>query len=180
MKTITAPQARLIAQTLEALDPLPFYADGQYLRVALMDELFEDPIGYFTNEEGAWFFEVREEPARKPATVEEIAQILFDSNREHYRDRKIGFIKELREQWNLATGMTLSLVDSKNAVEKVLSDDALARLREKLTTPSFPDPSDNTWALDQAEDRAYAEHRERIAERGTWFGAPGPLDEEPF
>jgi hypothetical protein len=170
MKTITATQARLIAQTLEALDTLPFYADGQYLRVDLMDELFEDPIGHFTNEEGTWLFEI-DQPARTPATVEEIAQVLFDSNPDHYRDRKIGFIKDLREQWNLASGMILSLVDSKNAVEKVLADDSLARLREKLMDeePSWDD-----------EDRAYAEHRERIAERGTWFGVPGPLDEEPF
>jgi len=180
MKTITATQARLIAQTLEALDTLPFYADGQYLRVDLMDEEFEDAVGHFTNEEGTWLFEI-DEPARRPPTLEEIAQTLFDSNPEYYRDRKINFIKDLREQWNLATGMTLSLVNSKNAVEKVLSDDALARLREKLTTTSFPDPSDNvSWALDQDENRAYAEHRERIAEQGTWFGAPGPLDEEPF
>jgi hypothetical protein len=174
MKTMTAAQARFIALTLEALDALPFYADGQYLRVDLMDELFEAPIGHFTNEEGTWLFEIGE-PKPRPVTMPEIAQALFDSNPEHYRDRKINFIKDLREQWNLATGMILSLVDSKNAVEKVLADDALDRLREKLTTSPYGDDYS-----DPDEDRAYAEHRERMAERGTWFGAPGPLDEEPF
>jgi ribosomal protein L7/L12 len=108
-----------------------------------------------------------------PATPEEWAKKLFDPS--VHRDRKILFIKDVRAASNCG------LVDAKNAVEAVLSDDALAQLREKLTTPSFPDPSDNvSWSLSENEDRAYAEHRERIAEQGTWFGAPGPLDEEPF
>jgi ribosomal protein L7/L12 len=108
-----------------------------------------------------------------PSTPEEWARNVFTPS--VHRDRKILFIKDVRAAANCG------LVDAKNAVETVLSEDALAQLREKLTTPSFPDPSDNvSWALDQDEDRAYAEHRERIAEQGTWFGAPGPLDEEPF
>jgi hypothetical protein len=92
-----------------------------------------------------------------PETPEEWARKLFDP--EVHRDRKILFIKDVRAAANCG------LVDAKNAVEDVLQDDALVRLRFKLTDD---------------EDRAYAEHRERIAERGTWFGAPGPLDEEPF
>jgi hypothetical protein len=169
--TITAKQARLIAQTLEALDTLPPYADGQYLRVDLMDELFSDPVGSFTQDDGTWLFEI-DQPAPKPATVPEIAQALFDSNPDHYRERKIGFIKDLRAKWNAVTNENLSLVDSKNAVEKVLADVALADLRAKLLG------SEPEW--DQNEDRAYAEYREREEERGTWFGVPGPMDEEPF
>jgi hypothetical protein len=172
MKTITAAQARFIALTLEALDALPPYADGQYLRVDLMDEDFADPVGHFTQDEGTWLFEI-DQPAPKPATLEEVAQSVFDSNPEYYRDRKIGFIKDLRAKWNEVTGGILSLVDSKTTVEKILQDDSLARLRGKLTVPIEP-----AWWDD--EDRAYAQHRERIAEEGTWFGATGPLDEEPF
>jgi hypothetical protein len=108
-----------------------------------------------------------------PATPGEWAKANVN---EFYSQRKIQFIKDIR-----AAIPGTTLVDSKKAAEDAISDYSLRLLREKLTTPSFPDPSDNvSWALDQDEDRAYAEHRERIAERGTWFGAPGPLDEEPF
>lgn len=171
MKTITAAQARFIAATLAALDSLPFVADGQFLRVDLMDELFDAPVGHFTNEEGTWLFEIRDEPARKPATVREIAQSVFDSNPNYYRDHKIGFINGLRARWNEVTAQTLSLVDAKNVVEQIAADEALQSLREKLGA------EETSWG---DEDRAYAEHRERLAEQGTWFGAPGPMDEEPF
>jgi hypothetical protein len=177
MKTITAPQARLIAQTLEALDTLPFYADGQYLRVDLMDEEFEEPVGHFTNDEGTWLFETSDPvaPLPEPATLDEVALVVYRTNPEYYRDRKIAFIKDTRGAWSDATGSPSSLVDTKNACEKVISDLALAELRAKLIGgPDAP------YYDEDAEWRAQARAREAQSERGTWFGAPGPLDEEPF
>jgi hypothetical protein len=103
-----------------------------------------------------------------PATPEEWAKKLFDPS--VHRDRKILFIKDVRAAANCG------LVDAKNAVEAVLQEDSLDRLRDSLLNP-ITEPA---WSLGEDEDRAYAEHRERIAEQGTWFGAPGPLDEEPF
>ena len=178
--TITARQARLIAQTLEALDALPDYADGQYLRVDLMDELFSDPIGRFTNEEGTWLFEI-DQPAPKPPTFEEIAWVIFREDPEYYRDRKINFIKDLRTKWTAVTTEAMSLIDAKNTVEKVLADDTLTSLREKLIGHPADDYNSATTAyLDEDGDMAFARHRENMAERGTWFGVPGPMDEEPF
>jgi ribosomal protein L7/L12 len=96
-----------------------------------------------------------------PGDPEAWARKLFDP--EVHRDRKILFIEDVR------AAAECGLVDAKEAVEAVLHEDALDQLREKLTI-----------SISEDEDRAFAEHRERIAERGTWFGAPGPLDEEPF
>ena len=172
MKTITATQARLIAYALEALDTLPSYADGQYLRVDLMDELFAEPVGHFTNEEGTWLFEISDAPAPLPdihPTLNEVAASVLASNPEYYRDRKIALIKETRARWDALTGTPSMLKETKDAAEDAINALALKNLREKLIGESWDD-----------EDRAYAEHRERLAEQGTWFGAPGPLDEEPF
>jgi ribosomal protein L7/L12 len=103
-----------------------------------------------------------------PATPGEWAKANVN---EFYSQRKIQFIKDIR-----AAIPGTSLVDSKKAAEDAISDYTLGLLREKLLNP-ITEPA---WSIAEDEDRAYAEHRERIAEQGTWFGAPGPLDEEPF
>jgi ribosomal protein L7/L12 len=102
-----------------------------------------------------------------PATPGEWAKANVN---EFYSQRKIQFIKDIR-----AAIPGTSLVEAKGAAEDAISDYTLGLLREKLTTSPYGDEYS-----DPDEDRAYAEHRERIAEEGTWFGAPGPLDEEPF
>lgn len=176
MNTITAAQAHLIARTLDALDELPSFADGQYLRVDLMDELFEEPVGHFTSEDGTWLFETSDPVAtlRMP-TLEETAQGIYNTNPTHYKERKIHFIRDTRTAWNAQTGQILGLLEAKNACEKILSDVALADLRAKL----IGDPDAPAYDED-AEWRAQARAREAQAESGTWFGVPGPMDEEPF
>lgn len=93
-----------------------------------------------------------------------------------YSEHKIQFIKDIR-----AAVPGTSLVDAKNAAEDAISDWSLARLREKLLSPHPVDDynSATTAYLDEDGDMAFARDRERMAEQGTWFGAPGPLDEEP-
>lgn len=173
MNTYTKAQAQLIAYTLEALETLPYIADGRYLRVDLMDELLNEPIGTFTNEEGVWLFEEKDAtPADIHPTLNQVAASVLASNPEYYRDRKIALIKETRMRWDALTGTPSMLKETKDAAEGAIQELALKDLRAKLVGDGM------TYEPD--EDRAYAEHRERIAEQGTWFGAPGPLDEEPF
>jgi hypothetical protein len=173
--SLTPDQANFIAGILSILKyDLPAATDGFSISVNLHDDNYADPIGKFTQEEGAWLFDFLPLPAPKMPTLDEVAQIVFDENPLYYRDRKINHIKETRGRWADLTGTPSSLVDTKRAVENVIQDVALAELRAKLIgDPDAPCYTDY-------EDRAYAEHRERIAEQGTWFGAPGPLDEEPF
>lgn len=173
--SLTPDQASYIASVLSTLRyDFPATADGFSISINLHDDRYANPVGKFTQEEGAWLFEFLELPAPKMPTLDEVAQVLYDSDPLHYRDRKINHIKDTRQKWADLTGTPSSLVDTKKAVENVIQDVALAELRAKLLgaheAPSYSD----------YEDRAYAEHRERIAEQVTWFGAPGPMDEEPF
>lgn len=175
MNTYTARQVHLIASTLDALATLPEYADGQYLRVNLMDENYSDPVGSFTHEEGVWLFEADAPSAPAPATLEEVARSVYNSNPTHYRDRKINHIKDTRSAWATITGRPCGLLEAKNAVEEIQQEQALWDLRAKL----IGDPEAPYYDED-AEWRAQARAREQQAEQGTWFGAPGPMDEEPF
>jgi ribosomal protein L7/L12 len=113
-----------------------------------------------------------------------------ESHKDEYEGRKIQCIKDLR-QAALDHGMVLGLKEAKDVVVAAMpwkdtrTQPALDALREKLNAPSpldnycsDPDCCDPRHGED--EDRAYAEYRERMAENGTWFGVPGPLDEEPF
>lgn len=173
--SLTPDQASYIASILSTLRyDFPTPLDGFSISINLHDDNYADPIGKFSQEEGAWLLDFAELPKPKPATLDEVALVVYQANPNYYTERKIAFIKDTREAWALATGAPSSLVDTKRACENVLSDMALKALRDKLIgDPEAPSYTDY-------EDRAYAEHRERIAERGTWFGAPGPLDEEPF
>jgi hypothetical protein len=178
--SLTPDQANFIAGILATLKGMyPYRADGFSISVNLHDELFDGHVGEFTQEEGAWLFNFIELPRPKMFTLDEVAQATYNENPGYYRDRKIAHIKDARQKWADLTGTHSSLVDTKRAVENIIQDVALAELRARLTTPSFPDPEEPLWN-DEDEDRAHAEHRERLAEQGTWFGAPGPLDEEPF
>jgi hypothetical protein len=59
IKSLTPAQARLIADTLTALETVgSSKRDGQYLRIQLFDDCYGFPIGDFTEEEGAWLFEM--------------------------------------------------------------------------------------------------------------------------
>jgi hypothetical protein len=99
------------------------------------------------------------------------------ANVNDYRaDHKIQFIKDIR---GAVPGT--SLVDSKNAAEAAITQYSLDKLRAKLLghpVDAYTSATDS-YDLGENEDRAYAEYRERMSERGTWFGTPGPLDEEP-
>jgi hypothetical protein len=93
---------------------------------------------------------------------------VWASNRvsDYYVDHKIAFIKEIKSVFDL------SLKDAKDIAEQAISEHTLNALRDRLNASAF-DSGD-------LEDRAFAESRERMSEQGTWFGAPGPMDEEPF
>lgn len=178
--SLSATQANLISSILSALDNVSSEADQMYVKVQLFDANYGDPIGEFTEEEGVWLFELPKDKLRNlmqspapwiPGSLVELAERIYAQNPEHYRDRKIGWIKDTRDAWEAFFGYKAGIKETKDAVESVQREMDLAALRDKLI-------AGDDYQYD-SEERAYAEHRERMAERGTWFGVPGPLDEEP-
>lgn len=178
-QTLTSQQALLIARTLDRLDTMTSEADQMFLKIELRDPQFNQDspdavIGTFSEEDGTWLFSFRTlEPKR--LTLTDVARVTYKQNPSFYDDRKIKFIKDTREEWGKVTGAASSLVDTKNACEEIFRERDIKALREKMLRGD-----DYQYDLGENEDRAYAEHRERMAEQGTWFGAPGPMDEEPF
>lgn len=102
--------------------------------------------------------------ATSPYTAERAAAEVYSVGR-HF-DRKILFIKDVREKVREVTGTPCGLKEAKDAAEKFLEDLAAHE--------------DEAWDLVDDGWKQFAESRERQAEQGSWFGPVTAMDEETF
>lgn len=102
-----------------------------------------------------------------PLTVDKVCSIVYDPDK--HTDKKIAFIRDVRVYSRDHGLVGLGLKECKEAVERF---NAELSAHEDWTW-NDEDTDANNW-------RAEADWRERTSEQGSWFGAPGPMDEEPF
>lgn len=178
MFTLTYPQLEYLVEVYAKINHLPSGSrmEGYGLKPIEVDLDVPGVTARFTEEDGVYLLEFTDvEPSK--ADLMRWAK----ANLNQYRvDHKIQFIKDLRDAFRTDTYVP-GLKDCKDAVEWAIdvhwtppsaTEEALRRLREKLGQgPIFGD--------ELSEEVAYARSREAQAERGIWFGAPGPMDEEP-
>jgi hypothetical protein len=106
-----------------------------------------------------------------PMTAETIARKIFIPS--VHRDRKINFIKDIRAEGS-RVGMTIGLVDAKDAAETILSEYHIEMLRQKLVGEGAPEWEAQPLEEDEDGSLAFARMLERKAE------ATYDYNEEPF